>query len=294
MTIPLIAGICVVLTGAGLIAAQQTAPSTAASPATVASKPAAEAGKENDGESLYNGIRLPKTWPPTTMRATARPMPVPYLDFPPATVPIHVGRQLFVDNFLIAKTDLARTFHCAEKYAGNPVLKPETAEELEPQDDLDDRGIAVGVVSFLPGGAFYDPAAGHFQFWYTAGHRGSLATATSKDGFAWTRPKLAPDGGNVLIPKARNPRNSTIWLDVDAEPAERLKLHTVNGQKLRTSSDGLTWTPGKSAGNAADYSSFFYNPFRDVWVYSIKSENGLGRVRKYAEAKVFEEGSTLR
>ena len=290
MTIPfrLIAGVSVVLAGAGLAAAQEAAPSPAA---TVTPKPVpGRPRKENDGELLYNGIRLPKTWPPAKMRAVDQPMPVPYLEFPPAVVPIQIGRQLFIDDFLIAKTDLTRTFHRAEKYAGNPVLKAETPQEMEPQDDLDDRGIAIGVASFIPGGAFYDPAAGHFQFWYTAGHRGSLATATSKDGFTWTRPKVAPDGSNILIPKARNPRNSTIWLDLDADPAERLKLHTVNGQKLRTSPDGLTWTPGKTAGKAADYSSFFHNPFRDVWVYSIKSENSLGRVRKYAEAKVFEEG----
>jgi hypothetical protein len=290
MIIPfrLIAGVFVVLAGAGLSAAQEAASSSAA---TATSKPAARLPqKENDGKLLYNGIRLPKTWPPAKMRAVAQPMPVPYLEFPPEVVPIQIGRQLFVDDFLIAKTDLTRTFHRPEKYAGNPVLKAETPQELEPQDDLDDRGIAVGVACFLPGGAFYDPAAEHFQFWYTAGHRGSLATATSKDGLTWIRPKVAPDGSNILIPKARNPRNSTIWLDLDADPAKRLKLHTVNGQKLRTSSDGQTWTPGKTAGKAADYSSFFHNPFRNVWVYSIKSENGLGRVRKYAEAKIFEEG----
>jgi hypothetical protein len=290
MTFPfhVTAGLFVILAGTRPSAAQEASPSSAAT--TTLKRVSSPSANANEGERLYNGIRLPKSWPPMKMRPSDRPMPVPYLLSSPAVVPINIGRQLFVDDFLVAKTDLTRTFHHAEKYAGNPVLKPDTPQELEPQDDLDDRGIAIGVASFLPGGAFYDPAAGHFQFWYTAGHRGGLATATSKDGLKWTRPKLARDGGNILIPKARNPRNSTVWLDLDAEPAARLKLHTVSGQKLRTSPDGLTWTPGKTAGMAADYSSFFHNPFRDVWVYSIKSENHLGRVRQYAEAKVFEEG----
>lgn len=83
---------------------------------------------QNDGERLYNGIVLPKEWPPRNMDlADKGPMPVPYLDFPPEVIPIDVGRQLFVDDFLIERTDLTRTFHLPEKFAGNPVLKPDTS-----------------------------------------------------------------------------------------------------------------------------------------------------------------------
>ena len=42
-----------------------------------------------------------------------------------------VGRQLFVDDFLIEKTDLKRTYHQAQKHPANPVFKAETAEELK-------------------------------------------------------------------------------------------------------------------------------------------------------------------
>ena len=39
---------------------------------------------ENDGELLYNGIRLPKEWPPPWYDPeSAEPMPVPYLDHRP-------------------------------------------------------------------------------------------------------------------------------------------------------------------------------------------------------------------
>ena len=61
----------------------------------------------DQGELLYNGIRLPEIWPPRDMDPKAyRPMPVPYLDQPPAVIPIDIGRQLFVDHFLIEKTEL--------------------------------------------------------------------------------------------------------------------------------------------------------------------------------------------
>ena len=43
-------------------------------------------------------------------------MEVPYLKQPPKTIPIDVGRQLFVDDFLIESTDMKRVFHQAEKF----------------------------------------------------------------------------------------------------------------------------------------------------------------------------------
>src|SRR5262245_37422671 len=63
-------------------------------------------------ETLYNGILLPARWPPR-IEYTREPMTVPYLQSPPAVIPIDVGRQLFVDNFLIEQTDLTRTLHSA-------------------------------------------------------------------------------------------------------------------------------------------------------------------------------------
>jgi len=65
-------------------------------------------------EKLYNGIELPAEWPPRHLdRTSDTPMPVPYLQAPPAVIPIDVGRQLFVDDFLISDSTLTRTFHRA-------------------------------------------------------------------------------------------------------------------------------------------------------------------------------------
>ena len=101
-------------------------------------KPPAEPSWESaEGEVLYNGVRLPKEWPPRHIHPLdERPMPVPYLDTLPEVVPIDLGRQLFVDDFLIDRSSLKRTFHKPVKYAGNPVLKAETPLEKTPKTGL--------------------------------------------------------------------------------------------------------------------------------------------------------------
>ena len=71
------------------------------------------AAEEPAGEVLYNGIRLPVRWPPGAP-LNREPMPVSYLKSPPEVIPIDVGRQLFVDDFLIQETTLRRVFHQPE------------------------------------------------------------------------------------------------------------------------------------------------------------------------------------
>ena len=60
-------------------------------------------------ERLYNNIVLPDIWPPRNQETTLdKPLAVPYLQNKPDVIDISVGRQLFVDDFLIAQTDLQR------------------------------------------------------------------------------------------------------------------------------------------------------------------------------------------
>ncbi|MFW5693103.1 MAG: sialidase family protein, partial [Thermoguttaceae bacterium] len=238
------------------------------------------------GELLYNGIRLPKAWPPDSLcPQSVEPMPVPYRVHPPAVVPIDVGRQLFVDDFLIEETDLRRTYHTARRYAGNPVMKPETDEALRRR----------GTVYLGHGGVFFDPEEERFKMFYVDGWRGPLAMAVSPDMVRWTQPELAPGRGNALLPRSVD--DNSIWLDLDAPPEERLKYlechrgrHPKRGHFLYTSADGLTWSEGVDAGRASDYCSFFYNPFRRVWAFSIKRDT-RGRNRYYHEHAQFLKGS---
>ena len=85
---------------------------------------------------LYNGIRQAEPWPPEYREMSRnKPAPVPYLDAPPAVIPIDVGRQLFVDDFLIESTSLHRVFHKANFYENNPVLRPDRPWEHESSAD---------------------------------------------------------------------------------------------------------------------------------------------------------------
>jgi hypothetical protein len=255
---------------------------------------------------LYNGIELPYEWPPRHLDpASTDPMPVPYLHRrSKASIPIDVGRQLFVDDFLIEKTKMKRTFHQAQKFAGNPVLKPETERELGASRE-GERGEEATL--FLgQGGVFWDPVEKHFKMFYVAGWRGPLSLATSTDlkhwtrqgpllgeGLRWTGPKLVTGGSD-----------NCVWLDLNARnPAERIKfltcwMHVPKEQRppgfnhsLHVS-DGRAWSDAVPTGIAADdYCSFFFNPFRQKWCFSIKKGTARGRSRFYHESDEFLKGA---
>ncbi len=252
---------------------------------------------ENAGEALYNGIVLPEVWPPQHLDPkSAEPMPVPYLEHPPRVVPIDVGRQLFVDDFLIESTDLKRVFHQAEKDPGNPVFRPETDEEIKSNE----------VVYLGQGGVFYDPAEALFKMFYTAGWRGPLAMATSPDLKTWTRRgEMLPEGAAWGAGEGRTAgTDNALWYDIHAtNPKERIKYltcwsHVPKDQQVPglthslQVSDGISWSkPVPCSTPAADYGSIFYNPFSQRWIQSIKQDSPRGRSRYYVESKNFLDGA---
>ena len=140
------------------------------------------------GETLYNGIVLPQTWPPDYGSVPYEPMPVPYLDDPPEVVIIDVGRQLFVDDFLIDTTDMTQTYHQVDYYSGNPVITTTTVEEWDTEGNK--------MAGPFSGGSFYDPCDSLYKLWYQggiAGQHGNCSVqcyATSTDGKNWDRPNL--------------------------------------------------------------------------------------------------------
>ena len=245
--------------------------------------------RENDGETLYNGIRLPRVWPPRyNDPASSAPMETPYLDEPPAVIPIDTGRQLFVDDFLIAENTLTRIYHTATKYEGNPVFTPTTPIELAASTSGERGQKAVCYLGH--GGVFFDPSERLFKMWYTAGWRGPLAYATSTDAVHWERP-LVGLTNNVVLPVSRAGGDNCLWFDaLTTNAAERIKFMADRGGRghsLRVSPNSRTWSDDLTAGRAGDYCSFFFNPFRNVWVYSVKRSNPTGRCRDYAESPFF-------
>jgi len=236
------------------------------------------------GEILYNGIELPTPWPPaTSVTKPGEPMPVPWLAHPPAVIPIDVGRQLFTDDFLIAQTTLTRTFHEATLCAENPVLRPDQPSEKE--------GKAPMAMPFSDG-VWFDPADRLFKMWYMAGYGRQTAYATSRDGLHWEKPALdVKPGTNVVQKDARD--SSTVWLDLEErDPQRRFKMWRAHsedkrfGLSLHFSADGIHWSPrALRTGSTGDRTTVFWNPFRKVWVYSLRHGWGVPRARRYWEVR---------
>ena len=77
------------------------------------------------GTLSYNGICTPARFPPRKNYSRAVPHP-DYLSSPPPFINVTVGRQLFVDDFLIQNSSGVSTrFYTAKYYDKNPVLKPD-------------------------------------------------------------------------------------------------------------------------------------------------------------------------
>lgn len=246
----------------------------------------------SDSRTLYNGIRLPGFWPPEGLDpSSTEPMPVPYLEESPSVIPIDVGRQLFVDDFLIEETDLVRTFHYPEKYAENPVLSPETELELDPVSGL-------AVAAPKSGGLWWDPNEQIFKLWYEAGWLRTICYAESTNGIDWVRPDLGSNSNQVLPAGLRADSWTVVrdWWTDDPDSKYKIFVRGPGGSALGAmcfeSPDGLTFGDYTMSGVMGDRSTMFYNPFRRKWVFSLRASfTGRGRARHYWEADDFINGS---
>lgn len=251
-------------------------------------------------ERLYNNIL------PSAPDAPSDARHVPYLEHPPAVIDVSVGRQLFVDDFLIDRTDLKPAYHTARK-TGAPVLFPETPWERD------------GAPCACPksGGVWYDERERKFKMWYEAGWLRHLAYAESTDGLTWERPDLGIVAGtNQILPYTPRPDaldmtpgdtaylrpdSTTVWIDDAAPPEERYKLFLRNpGAQMpglaAVSGDGIHFTRFRRTGDTFDRSTVFYDPFRQKWVYSIRAvdawpDGRLLRYRRYRECTDYLEGA---
>ena len=241
----------------------------------------------DQGEILYNGIRLPSPWPPAVDTLTRQPMDPPYMRSLPNSLPIDVGRQLFVDDFLIEQSTALRTYHQARYHPVCPVLLPDQPWETNTVS----KGHPAPTAMVFSDGVWYDPQDRLFKMWYMGGYVQSTCYAESQDGINWVKPLLdVKPSTNCVLDKPRD--SATIWLDHDAvDSAQRYKLFLIHrGESgylglLYVSADGIHWAdPPAQAKIHGDRTTMFYNPFRKKWVYSLRCDYaGMGRSRRYRE-----------
>ena len=246
--------------------------------------PARALSQTRDRETLYNGVVLPSPWPPIRVPPTGAVERPPYLATPPATIEVDIGRQLFVDDFLIEESALHREFHAATYHPANPILTPQRDWETRDPYSINTKVPPSPTAMVFSDGVFFDPQDQLFKLWYMAGYQEATALATSRDGIEWERPRLpVVPGTNIVWPFRRD--SSTVWLDLDAPTrASRFKMAAYVFQtgrlRLCESADGIRWHTVGDTGPCGDRSTFFHNPFRGRWVFSLRADDS-GTVRRY-------------
>ena len=252
-----------------------------------------------NAEVLYNGITLPEKWPPRIDPNSRASQRAPYLDPKniPSAIPIDVGRQLFVDDFLVASsTGVVRKFNKPVKYIGNPVMWPETKAELDEYERPPDCTMRAPGCCMPGGGVWWDPTRRRFRMWYLSGWNGALSLSESADGLKWERPRVGPNGDNVLLP-GLTVDTFSVWPDYSAaDPYANWRLFIAPpGCPVRSrqfvSSDGCHWTAVDAGGKVGDSSTLFYNPFRRKWVWSVRHYWSGNRCRVYREHEGFIKGA---
>lgn len=230
--------------------------------------------------AIYNGIVLPDQWPPVRSYSSdiRKGMSPFYLKDKPNVVNISVGRQLFVDDFLIEKTTLKRTFHYPEYHTSNPILVPDKEWEK-----MGTEGAAFAAP--FSDGVWYDETDNKFKMWYMAGggehsinNAGVTCYAESTDGITWTKPILNIVSRTNIVDKGTIRDASVVWLDKqETNSSKRYKMFQSAGgagnwkYHYKTSSDGKTWRDNATPSQAiADRSTVYKNPFRNVWVWSMR------------------------
>ena len=241
------------------------------------------------GRTLYNGIVLPQEWPPRIDPKDPNPIKAPYLeaDNIPKVIPIDLGRQLFVDDFLIESTNgVVRAFGKPVKYEGNPVMWRQTKAEMSAQAP----GCAMS-----GGGVWWDPTRRKFRMWYMSGFAGRISYAESPDGVNWERPPVGPNGDNVVLPNQASDTFSVFpGYDTDAPYANWRICISPGGNPTRSaeyvSSDGVRWRFLRRTGQHGDCTTMFHNPFIGKWIWSLRA-SWRHRSRIYHSHRDFYDGA---
>lgn len=219
---------------------------------------------------------------------------------------VRVGRQLFLDDHLFAEQhDMAREWCEPVADPNNPVLRPTTSQELN-------NGLAPVAAPFDDGIA-YDHTTREWKLWHMSGWFDGTSVRSSPDGLDWhTSPPhtvsglptrtgphvIQRDGSSVAVDYAGSHPQYRMFRYA-RERVTSFRPHTLAthdmpfrhaGGTLYSSEDGISWTREAAAGPGGDNTTFFYDPFRAKWVFSIRTRDSNGvRERGWHEAASFIE-----
>lgn len=212
---------------------------------------------------------------------------------PSGAVDIDVGRQLFVDDALVRKTEgIVRHWNRPVK-EGDPIIWPMSGAAPGKTDGSSGGGNEpVNLTAATDGGLWWDPTRRKFRLWYQADWLGDICYAESADGRNWTYPDLGIVPGTNRIFEKDTLDSWCISPDYAAEnPYASWKLHIsdpggVTADRLWTSKDGLHFDSLGVAGRSGDRSTSYYDPFRRNWVFSLR-DYFAGRSRRYFASRTF-------
>lgn len=255
----------------------------------------------NASEILYNGIEF-RPLAPHPLETSSRPvetLPADpetpyYISTPPSAIIIDIGRQLFVDQFLIGNVNgLTRKAHNPVDHPANPIFSAANPGSWE-FAGTNNKPFAAPYTD----GLWWDPAAQKWKMWYMGGYAAKTGYAESADGINWTRnqnPVNTPLFGNA---DGISRDAGMVWLDLrpGVPAAERYKMSRYRaGLEIRTSADGVNFTEplftyNRNTQTPGDRTTFAFNPFRNKWVFLVRgqeSKYSYSRYKRYAEGDSF-------
>ncbi len=194
--------------------------------------------------------------------------------------------QLFLDDVAIStRSNVNRTYHAFEKYAGNPVLTPTKAWEDS--------------IVYIYGTVLPAETGGGYRMWYhtmrpedTANDGSNILYATSPDGITWTKPNLfintwhGSNANNMVFDRPTISGLTSVMhtpFDTDPNRAYHLFNYESPGYFSAWSADGVHTTdvPGNPViTGVGDVGMASYDPHTQQYIAYVKintTVNGLQR-----------------
>ena len=136
-------------------------------------------------------------------------------------------------------------------------------------------------------------ATTNLRMWYMGAD--NTLYATSRDGINWEKPSLVIKPGKISCKWLGGTPPPCGWIPW-RRPQKRFKfiynVGTLKSLVLRYSPDGIHWGDVIAQSPAVgDRTTFFWNPFRGVWVFSLRDyRTDIGRFRQYRESSDLKSG----